>query len=461
MLLDLSKLLINTSYEQMSVLFFNRSVGSIIGAIIGSLYIQFKPLYESLDPISICSILSILSSIMAYLIPFSNQLFLIQIYVTIATACFGFTEMTLQSIIIKTWGDERSAPIMQGFHMIFNLGSTVGPVLMSYFVSEKSSEACVLESDQDLAVDVVTQNMTLARAIADEANLIYVPFAFSSILIAISSIIFAYNGLKFKRLKIETIIHNQGLETIKIEEVEETDEFIGSGTTTTTTTTKNVRQRQEKFERKEKSFFKYRFWMLILVFFLYFGIGGSLHWYGDNIYQYAICSLGWEVINSTFLQSVFWGTCSISGLVGVYILGKVDNEKFGPKFYCFIDISLIVFTFLGLYFSVLYLSGTRTVTDHLNLFNIIIWTGNILLGIAYGTAYAAGISWVVNDYLDVTGIYFLVFVLGDFIGQMPLKFAGVIISEFSGEWFYLIEIFYVMLTLGMMLLMHFLGRFRW
>ena len=441
-LLDLASIL-EIPYQEVSSLFLYKAAGCIIGALSGCLYLHFKNTwrFKDIDPISILGIINFINAIIFLAIPYINDLLSWKILVLIMFICFAFTETALTAIIIDTWGPVKSQSIMQGFHMLFAIGSSIGPVIVAPFLMARG------ENDDSFQIDKnenITQNLVESGdgIQNNDYNTLQWPFLIIMALSISSSILFFYIGLNKIRVKIQRTILSKSKDTI-----ESQDSRIEVQMMLQTENDQKSLNSKENDQKTQNHSQIPVYWMLLATFLLYFGIGGSLHWYGDNIYSYATCALQWKKSLRISIQSNFWMMGIVAGLIGMYIINKI-----GAKAYVMIDTLIFIVCYILLCFLVESKSEMSSTTE------ILIISINLILGLAYGTIFAAGISWVAQDFLNVTQFYLIVFVIGDFAGQLPIKYAGKVIADGSVGMFFHIGLFYCFLIVIAIVMMNMIVR---
>jgi len=401
-ILDLARLL-EVPQEDLGITYTARSLGSLLGGFILSAYLQYKPFTNKLDPFSVCGISCILQGILFAYAPFAHTVSLLCGVMLVSAISYGFLDVGMQSLVIETFGPEKSKGLVQAYHMAWSIGSMVSPYLTSPFCTVSSdSDECNSPDDVRDGYNTTLNPITLSRMTTPEQNtgipLVFWPWFICGVLFVACGFFAIFDGFSGIPNKLKAKYNA---------DVRKTGDD-DSDTLSLKTEQQNVISTNEKIYPKNV-FFTYDLYILIAVFGLYFCNGGPEHWYVDYSYTYALCTRHFSKTLANTLVTIFWTSMMIGRGTGIILTNYIKPQKYFVTNTIFCTISYIL----------LYVFWEDSSPEW------ILWFATILAGLNYATLYGCGVSWAA-EYLKITSKYSFVFSLGNFAGQ---GFAGPISSS--------------------------------
>lgn len=195
-LLDLAEIL-DEDFDSVATIFSFKGTGSLVGSAIVAVYMQLKPFSNKIDTLTIYGICQILCGIFTALLPMMTNLTMVSVMMWSGSVFYGITDLALQAAVIEAWGPELSKPLVQAYHMLWSLGSFLGPYIVQPFTN--------IDSDSSVCGNS-TNEITVTKVLALEAEVpsIFWPYLICGGIFAISGVMLIVTGVTFAKKKIET-----------------------------------------------------------------------------------------------------------------------------------------------------------------------------------------------------------------------------------------------------------------
>ncbi|XP_072015468.1 uncharacterized protein [Amphiura filiformis] len=136
---------LGVDFPRVSYVFTGRSIGYVIGSIIGGMT------FESFHPLMMIALTLGMSGIGLLVTPYCHQLMASVLAISFVGVAMGALDTGANVVCLRMWG-KKSAPFMQALHFSFALGAFIAPLLAGPFIgpvmpiSDASSETTLSPS---------------------------------------------------------------------------------------------------------------------------------------------------------------------------------------------------------------------------------------------------------------------------------------------------------------------------
>jgi len=261
-----------TDPQRVSWMFTGRAIGLLLGSILApglsKACDHMLQLALSLGIIGICT----------GVVPILTDFWLLVVIVTLGGVIVGFNDALIQSILLRVWGEDKSASYLQMHHFTYSVGAFLAPLVVAPFYESSAEDLCDSENNQD----------------GEVSNEILTPYLICAGFIGAVTIYMFFLYFKDVISKISTSHED----TIDIREEDRLGTLI---------------------------------WYFIPLTFFYFAIVGGEATFYSNIFSYATCAVNLDPSSSSKLNALFWAGFGIGrggGIIGTrfiknsyYILG--------------------------------------------------------------------------------------------------------------------------------------------
>ncbi|XP_072016263.1 sodium-dependent glucose transporter 1A-like [Amphiura filiformis] len=354
---------LETDLPHISYIFTGRSIGYVIGSIVGGVFL------EHLHPLLLESVTLGMSgiglSIMPHILRLGPSIFTISL-VGLAN---GALDTGANVIVLRMWG-KKSAPFMQALHFSFALGAFIAPLLASPFIESNSPS---FNSSSFDSFDSSAFDSSAFNSSATPTSKPALPTRFQGVysIIGIYLMLMALVFIYFFCTSPVQLPSSSGTHS----DLETESSALPS----------------------DKDFTNYILGLLFVFYFLYVGAEVG---YGGYIYTFAI-SINLQHKTAAHLNSLFWGTFAIMRGVSIFIASMIS------------PLQMLVMDLLGCILSSLVLSYEADTNP------TVLWVGTATLGASMASLFPAGISWL-ESHAPVTGKMASLLLVGSAFGEMVI-----------------------------------------
>ncbi|XP_070572018.1 sodium-dependent glucose transporter 1A-like [Ptychodera flava] len=130
-LLDL-KFQVGATLQQVTLVFTARSVGYVIGSIVGGVC------FDKFENQLLLALTMFGTSVTGFFVPWCNVLWLLIVVISLWGFFTGFLDTGGNVVLVVVWGKENG-PWMQALHFLFALGATMAPLVAAPFLTDPVS----------------------------------------------------------------------------------------------------------------------------------------------------------------------------------------------------------------------------------------------------------------------------------------------------------------------------------
>ena len=131
----------NVSIEEAGKIFMMRSVASVVGTLVGSAYLEYEPLYSTIDPLTTQGLFGLLAGVSCIFMPLVRNIKLGMVVFFIASIPHGFLNVVMQALLIQMWGVEKSKWLVCAYHFLASFGQMLGPSFAYLFLGEQNDQS--------------------------------------------------------------------------------------------------------------------------------------------------------------------------------------------------------------------------------------------------------------------------------------------------------------------------------
>lgn len=439
----------NTNIKQISTVFTVRSVGYLVGSIVGGV------LFNVFNHSCLVGFFLLLTAIGTALAPWWQQLSKLMACISFVGVSMGLLDTGGNVVCLELWG-RQSAPYMQALHFSFGLGAFVAPLVAAPFLSTlpvATNETLLPNITTPLANFTTTVMTPGGKGGSESAKSI-------GLLVGISD-------AEDHRI-IREVFSKTSIETTKDSTTKETkpDTSKDQSGTEASLNTSGGKENQNKLVGKIRNQFKviasnvknalgemtkvqyaylmialylfvvsfmffgsfchervtgtvpalansdndttmrqgsrgFHVQLLVLMFFFYFLYVGAEVTYGGFIMEFAVNFQGWSKFKAAMLTSVFWGTFAFGRGIAIFL-----TRCLSPTMMLIADLVLSIASLGGLVLTL------QTSPEML-------WFCTAVLGFSMASIFPTGITWA-ERYIEVGGKTAAVFVAGSALGEMTI-----------------------------------------
>jgi len=131
--------------KTVSWIFTGQAIGFVIGSILAPITSQkFDGMLQLAVSLAVCGV-------SLGVMPFIVDFWLLIIIIAIGGIIVGFNDAIIQQILLRVWGEEDSASILQLHHFTYSIGAFIAPLLVSpfYGAEEDVDELCNRVDEND------------------------------------------------------------------------------------------------------------------------------------------------------------------------------------------------------------------------------------------------------------------------------------------------------------------------
>lgn len=110
--------------------------------------------------------------------PFIVDFWLLIIIIAIGGIIVGFNDAIIQQILLRVWGEEDSASILQLHHFTYSIGAFIAPLLVSpfYGAEEDVDELCNRVDENDDNSELVVYKFITVTSFVFSSSTIWPPY---------------------------------------------------------------------------------------------------------------------------------------------------------------------------------------------------------------------------------------------------------------------------------------------
>ncbi|XP_077995952.1 sodium-dependent glucose transporter 1A-like [Glandiceps talaboti] len=386
------QLQVSASLKWISFVFTARSIGSLIGTVVGGL------VYDKIETSLVLCLSLLVMAIVGMIMTHVENIALLVIAMVTWGVSAGFNNTGCNTWCMKIWGD-KSIPYVQALHFTFALGATVSPLITSPFLSSPDQQLSVTNNSLKLASNLpnissdiysvsnrqfslpnetatvlpyrnndgsyftveYASDLTYSPIYQEYENksrgLLWVPYTIVSAYIFLVSVFFAYIHCCFVARPSNSCMY--------LEEKATEDDYVQTETVS-----------------REKT---YRIFLIILLSVFFFVYAPLEIVYGSFLYIYAVeGNVKFTPQMASYLNSAFWGTFAAARGISVCCAVRLASK------------TMLTIDIFGVCFD----SSLLSIFARENA--VALWIGSILLGASMASLYPSALSWA-NLYIHVTG----------------------------------------------------------
>ncbi|XP_046573161.1 sodium-dependent glucose transporter 1A-like [Haliotis rubra] len=385
--LDLAQVT-GSNVEEASVFYTSRAVGGLVGSVIMGVLLEKFPKHRKTLVASLC----LLSAVSVSIIPWSKDyilticLFGVNGILTAAFDSGGNVEM------MSTWGVEGKIYI-QILHFLFTIGTTLAPVIVEPFLSERKT----LNGTLCDAYEVLQSLKFSDRADANNSTEKYVLLP--------ESCVFSENQIQYAYMIGAVLSFLSGI-MITAECFFSPPDTKGE--------TRNENNRNPRVLPQ---------WLQVLILgnigLFYFFNCSTISVIVGYMMAYFVKDLGWSKEKTAIFASITYAGFAISRLLCV-ILDRVLT----PRQLLYISNGLCVCSLGGLWLSVIHESDAG------------IWICMVLASIGMSAIFPTGLVYIENDVMKVSGmVTSVIWVAGNLQGIVNPLLVGYLFQTISYKWY--------------------------
>ncbi|KAI0238738.1 Sodium-dependent glucose transporter 1 [Lamellibrachia satsuma] len=417
----------HTDIKQISRVFTVRSIGYLVGSIVGGFLFNF------FNHSCLVGIFLLLTAIGTALAPWWQQLSKLMACISFVGMSMGLLDTGGNVVCLELWG-RQSAPYMQALHFSFGIGAFVAPLVAAPFLSPLPVvfNTTLLPNISTFVLNITTTVMTPVGNGSDSADkkrsLIGVSYAdYLRVIRAVekppdvnATIIAYHNQTPGTILTSQTFADQLGATALSVKKAlsELTNVhyaylvialylfivslmFFGTFGHECITGSASVSENKDNETTIHQGNCGFHVQLMVLMFIFYFLYVGAEVTYGGFVMKFAVSYMGWSKLKAAMLTSVFWGTFAFGRGIAIFL-----TRCLSPTVMLVADLVLSVASLCGL---VLALQTSPAM----------LWFCTAVLGLSMASIFPTGITWA-ERYIKIGGKTAAMFVAGSALGEMTV-----------------------------------------